>query len=185
MIDRLRRGMAIPTVLLVLSVFVVIITAVFEVGFQTHFLTGAQHESQQSLYAAEAGINQSFREIIAGTNGWNGYRDKAFGLQSKFSVEVFKGPMVVPNGPTIPANTAYLLATGTTRDRYPRQVGVLIQATTGSTLSSPFAFALAAGHDGPVVGTSGPPGHLRRPAPRRGRSRRRARGPARTGPAAQ
>lgn len=152
MINRLRRGMAIPTVLLVLSVLVVIITAVFEVGFQTHFLTGVQHESQQSLYAAEAGVNQSFREIIAGTNGWNGYRDKAFGLQSKFSVEVFKGPMVVPNGPTIPANTAYLLATGTTRDRYPRQVGVLIQATAGSTLSSPFAFALAAGHDVAISG---------------------------------
>lgn len=141
---KLRRGIAIPIVLLVLSLFIVVVTAVFEAGFNTQYQTNNSYESTQSLYAAEAGIAQSVRQIIAGTSGWNGYRNVSYGVNSQYSVEVIPGPATPAGGPQVPAGATYLLATGTTRSKFARQVGVLIRAGVGQATSD-FPFALAAG----------------------------------------
>lgn len=140
-----RAGMALAVVLSLITLVVLIALSVATTGVATLNLTGANQFSQQSVYAAEAGLNAAFREIIQGT-GWTGYSDVAFGEQSRYSVVAEVGPKPASGSrPQIPANSVYLLATGTTRKKYPRQVAVLVRGTGTSQPAGRFPYAIAAG----------------------------------------
>jgi hypothetical protein len=139
-----RRGLALPVVLSLVTILILIAISVASTGIATLNLAGAQASAAQSVYAAEAGIAASFRAIIEGTPGWTGFSNVPFGQDSRYSVQVIAGPSSGPGRPDVPANTVYLLATGTTRGRFPRQVGVLL-AASGLAPSSAFRYAIAAG----------------------------------------
>ena len=154
------RGIAIPVVLSVISLCLVVVTAVASAGMSSLFYCNVDHDSKQSVYAAEAGVAYAIRQIIAGTAGWNGYTDVAYGSDSHFSVQVIKGPSSGPGLPTVPAGDAYLLATGTTRGKYPRRVGVLIVGAAAGSISA-FPYAVAAHTDIDMQGGGGVGGAMK------------------------
>lgn len=141
---RRLRGLAIPVVLSLIVILVLIAMAVASTGIATLNMAGAHHLSQQSVFAAEAGLNAAFREIIQG-NAWTSYSNVAYGKESRYWVDSFVGPAPA-NGqhPQIPNNTVYLLATGNTRGKFQRQVGVLI-AGAGSVAATSYGYALSSG----------------------------------------
>ncbi|MFN8606295.1 MAG: hypothetical protein U0931_02100 [Vulcanimicrobiota bacterium] len=141
---RRRRGIALAVVMSLVVVMVLIAIAVGSDGIATLNQAGALQLSNQSVYAAEAGLAAAFREIVMG-NSWTGYSDVAYGRESRYSVVSTVGPAGAAGGhPAIPAGMAYLLATGTTRGRYPRRVGVLIKGT-GAPAPAGGGYAVSAG----------------------------------------
>ena len=140
---KFKRAIAIPVVLSVIALCVVIVTAVATAGLANLFYTNVNRDGKQSVYAAEAGVAQAIRKIVSGTAGWNGSTDVRFGQDCSFSVQVIKGPSSLPGQPRVPAGYAYLLGTGKTHAKYPRQVGVLVTTATSSG-DFGFRYALAA-----------------------------------------
>ena len=136
-----RRGIALPTVLSILVISVLLALSVASSGLVTLHITGGGHQSQQSVYAAEAGLAAAIREIIQGTSGWNGFNRVRYGLNSDYSVQVI-GPQAGP--PFVPSGCVYLLATGRTNQKHERRVGALIQAEPAANpVFSAFGYALA------------------------------------------
>jgi hypothetical protein len=142
---RRRRGLALAVVMSLIVILVLIAIAVGTTGVATLNQTGAQHLSTQSVYAAEAGLNAAFREIVQG-NSWIGYSNVPYGRESLYSVVATPGPAAATSEhPVLPAGTVYLLATGVTRKHYPRRVGVLISGTGSVAAASAGGYALAGG----------------------------------------
>lgn len=141
---RRRRGFALAVVMSLIVILVLIALAVGSTGIATLNQAGTRHLSMQSVYAAEAGLGSAFREIVQG-NAWTGYTDVAYGRESRYTVVATAGPAAAgPSHPAIPAATVYLLATGTTRGRYARRVGVLL-AGSGAPGAAGGGYALAGG----------------------------------------
>ncbi len=142
---RRRRGLALAVVISLIVILTLIAVYVASNSIATLNHVGAQHLSSQSVYAAEAGLNAAFREIVQG-NAWTGYSNVPYGRESLYSVVATPGPAAA-NGdhPALPAGTVYLLATGTTRKHYPRRVGVLIAGTGSVAAASAGGYALAGG----------------------------------------
>lgn len=137
--------MALAVVLSLITLVVLIALSVATTGVATLNLTGANQFAQQSVYAAEAGVAAAIREIVRGT-GWSTYTKVSFGEQSHYWVTSEQGPQPATNErPEIPNGCAYLLATGTTRGKYPRKVAVLIRGAGATQPASRFAYAIAAG----------------------------------------
>jgi len=137
----LRKGMAMPVVMSLIVILVLIAMSVASTGIATLNMAGANQLSRQSVLAAEAGIASAFREILRGSP-WTQYNNVAYGRESRYSVQSIVGPSAVAGQPNVPAGTVYLLATGTTRGRHPRRVGVLISGS-GSPAASGHAIATA------------------------------------------
>ncbi|MEW6279973.1 MAG: hypothetical protein AB1758_15190 [Candidatus Eremiobacterota bacterium] len=138
------RAIAIPTVLLVIALVVVIVVSVASVGLANLHLANVDTLSKQSLYAAEAGIARSIREIVRGNQAFAGFMDEPFGQQSTFSVQVVRGPD--PGfRPPVPDKFVYLLAVGETRGKHPRKVGVMLTFLAPGQASSAFTYAIATG----------------------------------------
>ncbi len=136
----MRRGIALPVVLSVLTLMLIIVAVVASSGILNLQQARVDTFEKSSLYAAEAGIARSIRDIIGGGSG---VVTGNIGTNSKFAVTVTPGPSVGP--PQVPANCWYLLATGTTGDRYPRRVGVLIRGLAGGEATSSFPYVIATG----------------------------------------
>ena len=142
---RRRRGLALAVVMSLIVILVLIAIAVGTSGIATLNQVGAQHLSTQSVYAAEAGLNAAFREIVQG-NSWTGYSNVSYGRESSYSVVATPGPAAATTDhPALPAGTVYLLATGVTRKHYQRRVGVLISGTGSAAAASAGGYALAGG----------------------------------------
>lgn len=139
-----RRALALPVVMSLIVIMILIAVSVASSGVATLNMAGSHNLSLQSVYAAEAGIAASFRQIIQGTAGWTGFSNVPYGKESVYSVVATAGPAPAgPDRPAIPAGTVYLLATATTRKHFPRKVGVLV---TGTGLQSAgFNFVVATG----------------------------------------
>lgn len=136
--------MALAVVLSLVTLLILIALSVATTGIATLNLTGANQRSEQSLYAAEAGLAAAFREIIAGTAGWTGYSEVAYG-ECTYSVEATPGPQPATSArPAVPAGMVYLLATGKSRGAYPRRVAVLVAGGPAAQPASAFPYAVAA-----------------------------------------
>ncbi|MBT9583302.1 hypothetical protein IV102_08125 [bacterium] len=140
---RNRQGMAMPVVMSLIVILVLIAMSVASTGIATLNLAGANHLSRQSVFAAEAGLAAAFREIIQG-NAWTSYTNVAYGRESRYSVQSIVGPSSVVGQPDVPAGAVYLLATGTTRGRHARRVGVLIEGA-GSAPAAAYGYAISTG----------------------------------------
>lgn len=134
-----RRAIALPVVLSVLTLMLIIVGVVASSGILNLQHARVDYFEKCSLYAAEAGIARSIREVIGGGSG----AVSGTLADSKFTVEVTPGPSAGP--PQVPANCLYLLATGTTGDRYPRRVGVLIRGLENGEATSSFPYVIATG----------------------------------------
>lgn len=139
-----RKAMAMPVVMSLIVIMILIALAVASDGIATLNLAGSNYLSQQSVYAAEAGLAAAFREIIQG-NAWTGYTNVAYGRESRYSVVSITGPSSGPGQPTVPANMVYLLATGSTRGGNVRRVGVLIAGSGAPGAASTGGYAIQAG----------------------------------------
>ncbi|MBS2039902.1 hypothetical protein JST97_33260 [bacterium] len=151
---RRRRGIALAVVMSLIVIMVLIALAVGSSGIATLNQAGTLQLSNQSVYAAEAGLAAAFREIVMG-NSFSGYSNVPYGRESRYWVTATAGPApAAPDHPAIPAGMAYLLATGTTRNRYSRRVGVLITGTGVPGASGGGGYAIAAGRRVEAQGNS-------------------------------
>lgn len=134
-----QRAIALPVVLSVLTLMLIIVSVVASSGVVNLQQARVDTFQKQSLYAAEAGIARSIRDIIGGgTGNLNGQLG-----QSSYQVRVTMGPSVGP--PQVPAGAAYLLSTATTGNRYERRVGVMIRGLQNGEATSSFPYTVAAG----------------------------------------
>lgn len=142
---RRRRGIALAVVMSLIVIMVLIALAVGSSGIATLNQAGSLQLSNQSVYAAEAGLASAFREIVMG-NAFGGYSNVAYGRESRYWVVATPGPApAAADHPAVPAGMAYLLATGTTRGRYSRRVGVLITGTGVPAAAGGGGYAISAG----------------------------------------
>ncbi len=134
-----QRAIALPVVLSVLTLMLIIVSVVASSGIANLQQSRVDTFQKRSIYAAEAGIARSIRDIIGGGTG---NVSGSIG-QSSYRVRVTLGPSVGP--PQVPAGAAYLLSTATTGDRYERRVGVMIRGLQNGEATSSFPYTVAAG----------------------------------------
>jgi hypothetical protein len=158
---RRRRGLALAAVMSLIVIMVLIAMAVATSGIATLNQAGALQLSSQSVYAAEAGLASAFRQIVMG-NRWSGYSNVAYGRESRYWVTPTVGPAAAnADHPAIPSGMVYLLATGMTRGRYPRRVGVLITGSGTPAAAGGGGYAISAGRRVDVQGNSTIAGSLK------------------------
>lgn len=158
---RRRRGIALAVVMSLIVILVLIAIAVGTSGIATLNQAGTLQLSNQSVYAAEAGLAAAFREIVMG-NSWSGYSNVPYGRESRYWVVPTIGPAAAaPDHPAIPSGMAYLLATGTTRGKFSRRVGVLITGTGAPAAAGGGGYAVASGGRVDVQGNSAISGSIK------------------------
>lgn len=158
---RRRRGIALMVVMSLIVILILIALAVGTSGIASLNQAGVLQLSSQSVYAAEAGLAAAFREIVMG-NSWSGYSNVAYGRESRYWVTPTAGPAAAaPDHPAIPSGMAYLLATGTTRGRYPRRVGVLITGIGAPAAAGGGGYAISSGRRVDVQGNSAISGSIK------------------------
>ncbi len=144
---RSRPGIALPFVLLMLTLLLVILSMVAKQGIGVLHHSKTNSISKQALFAAEAGAADALRRLVEDPN-WVGPLPRTE-LDSGFSyaVEVLNnfsgpGPELASNGTLVPMGFTYLEATGfSPNDTISRQAFLLV--TRGS--ASALGFAIGAG----------------------------------------
>ncbi|MFA7478851.1 MAG: hypothetical protein WC314_00005, partial [Vulcanimicrobiota bacterium] len=129
-----RQAVVLPSLVLVTMVLVVLATALLSSGTSSLRLSTFDQQSDQALYAAEAGLARAVEEYLrAGTETlpetYTGTLDQA---DAQFVVTTYENgsttdDRTIPGGPSIPPRTIYLLSEGTSSNGTKRRAGALFR----------------------------------------------------------
>lgn len=135
MMEKRKDGMALPMLLTVVGVVALIGGALVTVGVSSLTTTKADMDAESAFYAAEAGLAAASEELYRKGEVPQPYQNK-LASGACYQVQVFENatgnPYQVPEGPKIPPNTSYLLATGVAPSGKARKVGALFRSGLGA-----------------------------------------------------
>lgn len=134
------RGIALPFILLVITLMLVILTTVATQGIGSLHQSKVAQRGKTSAFAAEAGAADALRLLVEDPNYPGPLAATTMATGSRYSATVINhiaggGPSTAPNGAVVPTGFAYILATGTDGNgNHPRQVGVLVRPGSATAL---------------------------------------------------
>lgn len=132
---RKTRGYVLASLSLVTFVLIVLSAAVLMLG--TGSLRAATHDqqSEQAIYAAEAGLAVAAEEFSRTGELPQPYTHTDPYSESAFDVKLYENDSAedfqIPGGPLLPPGTVYLLSTGSSRNGTSREVGALFRSGLG------------------------------------------------------
>jgi hypothetical protein len=123
------KGFVLPTLILVTMVLLMLATTLLATGTTSLRVATHDQQSDQALYAAEAGLVRAAAEFAAGGSIPQPYEGDLGGSASSYSVVAYENTgsvdMQVPGGPVIPPSTVYLRSEGHSENGTRRHAGAL------------------------------------------------------------
>lgn len=129
-----RSAFALPTLLLITTILLLLATAIAKIGFSSMQVSLQDRDSDQALFAAEAGLVAAAEEVTR-----TGDLPEPFTAElpngASYEVVFFKNetasPMTTVKGIKIPAGTAFLHATGKSAAGRTKHSGILLRVGLG------------------------------------------------------
>jgi len=128
------RGFALPTLFLVTTILLILAAAIGHSSLSSLMVSNQEHEANQAVYAAEAGLTAAVEELLSSGRLQQPLTGSlANGLS--YSVELYENAgtesMVVAQGVEIPPGTTYLYSRGILDNGRERQAGLLLKTGLG------------------------------------------------------
>lgn len=133
-----ERGLALPFVLLVMTLLLVAVSAVAHQGLGTLQQAKIEEFRRQAVYAAEAGVADTIEQMVNDASLNGALPEVEMDVGAKYQVTIYSnfaggGTQYAPNGAEIRDGYAYIYSVGTV-GTITRRVGVLVTAGSASAL---------------------------------------------------
>jgi hypothetical protein len=126
---RPKSGFVLPTLMLVTMVLLILVTTLLAAGTNSLRVATSNQQSDQALYAAEAGLVRASQVFAADGSIAEPFEGDLGSSASSYSVMAYENTgsveMQVPNGPMIPPSTVYLRSEGISENGTRRVEGAL------------------------------------------------------------
>lgn len=124
-----RRGVILPSILLLVLIFMILGGALMSYGTSSLRVATYGQQSDQALYAAEAGLAEAAEVYLRTGELPDGFEGTLSGTLARYEVTCTEntgtGMKDVPGGPQIPPGTIHFLARGTSENKTTRKTGAL------------------------------------------------------------
>lgn len=129
-----NRAFALPTLLIVMTILLLIATAIGQLGFSNLHLAQSEHDANEALFASEAGLVEA-AERLKREGEINPVFEQALPNGASYKVRTFvndtTSSMETVRGVRIPVGTTYLHSLGTSANGRTRETGLLLKKGFG------------------------------------------------------